>query len=156
MEIRIQSQMTLDGYIACHNGIRDWYLNPKTYGIDDFFEDSTVILDCKDEQFWSDYKSGETFWDDDLETALKRADGLDGYLSLEVTPRTLDLAERLMESPGITEFHCFLIPVTLGSGIHCSPLDRLIAEMKVFREKVLDGGVRYTVYRMDNGSAHKG
>lgn len=154
IEIKVLVQVTLDGYIARADGKRDWYLNPDRYGITDFFDKATAIFNYENGKFRTEYEGGPDFLDDTLTAALKRVNGIKGYIAVEAIPQTLQLVDELMSSNRLTEVHYIQIPVILGHGIRCPRLYKSIDGPPIKTRNIQDG-IFYSVYRIVTDSTEK-
>ena len=148
MEIKLLSQITLDGYIARSDGKRDWYLNPAIYGIDDFLKNASALIDYENEKYKIEMKTGEIFIHDNLDF-LSEIKEISGYVAIEANICNASLITTLITRCMITELHLIYIPVCLGTGVSLFKSPDNKSEWQLLKMEQIDNSinVRYLFQR---------
>lgn len=147
MKIKLFIQITRDGFIARNDGMRDWYLNPATFGVSTFFDNAAVILDYDGEYLTQD-KSGTVTVDSTLEELLTRLEPLTGYAAMDVAPHLVGFVQALIAKHCVEEIHVIQIGVELKEGI-AFPLSDIQSGWKQVsvHQPVDDDRILYYIYK---------
>lgn len=150
MEIRLLAQVTLDGFIARTDGKRDWYLNPKVFKTDIFFDKATASISYEGNIYRIEMKTGEVFLNEKLETILSYLNSLSGYIAIEATVQNAPLISTLMSRLLIDELYLIYIPICLGNGINLFTPSTIKTEWKITETENIDSymEVRYTLNKL--------